>query len=340
MPHFVGLDASKATTSICIVNEEGDRVREGVVETEPRAIIAFLRGARRRYGRVGIEAMSFTPVLYEALAKAGLPVICIENRHAHGVLKASRNKTDRNDARGIAELMRVGIYKPVHIKTRASQEAKLLLTARKFLVNKRKDVDNIIRATLLQIGVKVARGLQTNFLKGVLSLLPRSGIVRDTVETLLEIRATLMAKIEEFETKIDLLAENDPVCRRLMTAPGVGRLTALTYRASIDVAERFSSSRDVGAHLGMTPGTRQSGTAERRGRITRCGDGSVRSALHIAARAIMRSRTRPSALKDWGKEVEAHRGYWKALIAVARKLAVILHHMWKAESDFAAYPVA
>jgi transposase len=340
MPHYVGLDAAKATTSICIVNEVGERVREGVVETEPRAIIAFLRGERRRYGRIGIEAMSFTPRLYEAIAKAGLPIICIENRHAHGVLKARLNKTDRNDARGIAEIMRVGIYKAVHIKTLASQEAKVLLTARKSLVHKRKDLDNVVGATLLQAGRKVGRGSADTFVRRVRAVIGGQGAIREAVELLLEVRVMLLSKIAELEAKIDALADSDAVCRRLMTAPGVGRLTALTYRCAIDVAERFSHSRDVGPHLGMTPRLKDSGTVVRHGRISRCGDSGARSALWVSARSILRSRTRPSALRSWGKEVEAHRGYWRALVAVARKLAVILHRMWVTETDFAAHPAA
>jgi transposase len=339
MPHYVGLDASKATTSICVVNEDGARVQEGAVETEPRAIIGFLRGQHRRYGRIGIEAMAITPRIYEALARAGLPIVCIENRHAHGVLTArTKKKTDRNDARGIAEMMRVGIFKPVHIKTQASQEAKVLLTARKFLVYKRKDIDNFVGAILLQAGLKLPRGSGPSFLKRVQPLIPKAGLLRETIDTMLEVRARLGMKIEQIEAKIAEVANADPICRRLLTAPGIGRLTALVYRTAVDVPERFSNSRNVGAHFGMTPGSRQTGRVERRGHITRCGDSAVRSALHLSARAILRSRTRPSALKTWGRRIVDQIGYWKAVVAVARKLAVILHRMWVTETDFEALP--
>jgi transposase len=334
MTHFVGLDASKATTSICILDQRGEKVREGVVATEPKAIIGYLRGEGRRYRRIGIEAMAITPWIYEALAKAGLPIICIENRHAHGVLKARLNKTDRNDARGIAELMRAGLYKAVHVKTQASQHSKLLLSVRRLLKIKVIDLDNMIRAVLLQSGRKLKPGGVHTFERRVRALARGSGLVEQMVDALLRARGALAAEMAALQARITELAENDPVCRRLMTAPGVGHLTALAYRAAIDVPGRFTNSRIVAVHLGLTPKSRQSGTVEGRGRISRCGDGAVRSALHMSARVLMWGRTRGSALKSWGKHIAASRGYWKALVAVARKLAVILHRMWMTETDF------
>jgi transposase len=335
MPHYVGLDVSKATTSICVVDGAGERVAEGVVETEPHAIIAFLRGSGRRYARIGIEAMSMTPSIYEPLGKAGLPIICIENRLAHNVLSTRRNKTDRNDARGIAEIMRAGIYRQVHVKTRASLEVKTMLAARRFLVSKRRDIDNLIGAFLLQDGQKLPRGSIGTFLRRVeATSRSASRLVQDTLQSLLELRSTVLEKIALIEARLEEIADADPICRRLTTAPGVGKLTALIYRVGVDIPERFAKSRLIGAHFGMTPTSKQSGNVRRRGRITRCGDGYVRSALHNAARAVMRSRTHPSALKIWGKNVERKRGYWKALVAVARKLAVILHRMWVTETDF------
>jgi transposase len=336
MPHYVGLDASKATTSICIVNEEGERVQEGVVETDPRAIVSFLRGDHRHYRRIGIEALALTPLIFEALAKAGLPIICIENRHTHNVLKNKLNKTDRNDARGIAEIMRAGIYKAVHVKTRASQEARLLLTARKLLVQKRSDIENLIGAFLLQEGRKLSRGNSPTFVRRVRALVGTTGIHREVIEALLAVRENLSAAIGGLETKLACIAAADPVCQRLATAPGVGPLTALMFRTAIDVPGRFSRSRNVGAHLGMTPAARDSGTKKRSGRISRCGDSPVRAGLHLSAGVILRSSTRSTALKAWGERVVKKCGYWKARVAVARKLAVILHRMWVTETEFSA----
>lgn len=336
MPHFAGLDVSKATTSICIVDEAGTTVREGVVETEPRAILHFLRGEHRRYRRVGIEAMATTPWIYERLAKAGLPVICIEARHAHSILKERRNKTDRNDARGVAELMRVGIYKTVHVKTLASQEAKLLLAARRLLMRKCRDVDNAARAMLLQFGFKVPRCSTRAFEKRAAIHAPKSPRLRQVVDALLKVHRTLEAQVRTFEQAIKELAAADPVCQRLMTAPGMGPLTVLAYRAAVDVPERFARSRDVGVHLGLTPSVHQSGTTRRQGGISYCGDEEARTSLYLAAQSLLQARARPSALKTWGQGLAASKGFKKAAVAVARRLAVILHRMWLDGTDFRA----
>jgi len=337
MPLFVGLDASKHTTAICILNAEGVLVAEGEVGTDPKEIIAFLRGRRERYRRIGIESMSFTPWLYDGLAKAGLPVICIE-----GVLKARLNKTDRNDARGIAELMRAGIYKAVHIKSAQSQHAKLLITTRKMLLSKSRDTENLIRQALLQYGLKLAAGgLRNTFHRRVdLVLRDANEPLRSVTEALLGARAVLVEKAKLIEGEIVAMARADPVCRRLMTAPGVAALTALIYKSAIDVPERFANSRDVGVHLGLTPRIHQSGPVERRSRISKCGDASARSTLFLAARIILVKVKKRSRLKEWGLEVRARRGFAKASIAVARKLAVALHRMWMTETDFCDAPVA
>jgi transposase len=334
MPHYVGLDASKATTSICILDDAGNIVREGVVGTEPQAIIGFLRGNRLRYRRVGVEAVSFTPWLFEGLAKAALPVICIENRHAHGVLAGQLNKTDKNDARGIAQIMRSGHYKAVHMKTRQSQEAKLLLTARKHLASKKRDIESAIRGVLLRFGLKHSAGGSATFERRARDLAEANTVMKEVVESLLSVRTAIVAQINAFDLRIRLRANDDPVCRRLMTAPGVGPLTALAFRTAIDVPERFARSRDVGVHLGLTSRTYQSGATERRGRISKCGDESARTALFLAAKIAMGGRMAPSALKAWGRSVAERRGYLKAVIAVARKLAVILHRMWVTSTDF------
>ena len=338
MPHFVGLDASKATTSICIVDEEGRTVREGVVPTEPKAIVGYLRGERRRYRRVGLESMSMASWLYEGLARAGLPVICIEARHAHGVLKARLNKTDRNDARGIAELMRVSVYKAVHIKTRASQEAKLLLAARRHLRCKRGDIDNLIRGSLLQQGLKLQPAQRRTFGRRAAELAPSGSLLGEVVDRLLVVRSVVQEQVQALEQLIIERAGEDPVCRRLMTAPGVGAMTALAYRAAIDVPERFTRSRDVGVHLGLTARTYQSGFVDRKGRISKSGDEAARTALYLAAQSILMPRTRQTSLKTWGQNVAASRGYLKGVIAVARRLAVILHRMWLDGTDFRSEP--
>ena len=335
MPCFVGLDASKTATHICILDETGQTLEEGSTDSDPKAIVAFLRGKHRRYARVGLEAWSLASWLYAGLAKAGLPVIVIEAFHAHGVLTAARrNKTDRNDARGIAELMRQGIYKAVHVKTPESQNIKALLSARKLLLVKAHDIENGIQGLLLLHGLRLRPGLNATFERHAAAVAKPVPRASELIEPLLAVRRCILAEVAEFDGRLKRLAADDPVCRRLMTAPGVGALTALTFRAAIDEPARFTRSRSVGVHLGLTPRTRQSGDKETRGGISKMGDEAARTALFLAAITQMRRSTRASWLKTWGEQVAARRGRKKAVVAVARKLAVTLHSMWLNETEF------
>jgi transposase len=271
MPYFVGLDVSKQTTNICIMDRDGRVVREGVVETSPKAIVGFLRGERRRYVRVGLEAGGMASWLYQGLTKNGLPVVVIEARHAHAVLKGQRNKTDRNDAKGIANLMRTGSYRKVHVKSQASQEIQVNLTARRLLVEKARDITGAIRGILLTAGLKLDAGRDRTFERRVEALLAKHPFVEDAVRSLITARAALLREMEVIEAALIATASDDPVCRRLMTAPGVGTITALTFRSAIDEPLRFPRSRAVGAHFGMTSKIWQTGETSIHGHITRWG---------------------------------------------------------------------
>lgn len=335
MPCFVGLDASKNTTHICVLDENGRTLEEGFTESDPKTIVAFLRGKHRRYARIGLEAWSLASWLYAGLAKAGLPIIVIEAFHAHGILTATRrNKTDRNDARGIAELMRQGVYKAVHVKTPESQGIKAQLTVRKLLRTKSRDLENGVQSLLLTYGLKLRPGLSATFERTAVALAQSNRQASESLEPLLAIRRSILAEVAKMDARLNALASEDPVCRRLMTAPGVGALTALTFRAAIDEPARFKRSRNVGVHLGLTPRSKQSGEKETRSGISKMGDDAARTALFLAAIAQMRRSTRPSWLKTWGEEVASRRGRKKAVVAVARKLAVTLHSMWINETEF------
>jgi transposase len=282
-----------------------------------------------------MEAWSLAPWLYAGLARAGLPIICIEARHAHAVLDATRaNKTDKNDAKGIAEVMRAGIYKTVHIKTPASQQARALITVRKLLRSKARDVENGIRAALLVFGLKLNSGARSTYERRVRRLMGRDSFLKGLIEPLLSVRKRVLDEMDAFEDRLKVMAAEDPVCRRLMTAPAVGAVTALTFRAAVDEPGRFVRSRDVAAHFGLTPKANQSGEMDRHGRISKRGDSSVRVALFMAAKYQLRRAAKPSSLKTWGEAVAARRGRMKALVAIARRLAVTLHRMWVTETDF------
>jgi len=328
MECFVGLDVSVKTTSVCVMDAVGTIIREGKAESSPEAIAAFLSGCSDRYARVGLEAGPLCQWLYAGLAKAGFPVICIETRHAQAVLSARPNKTDRNDARGIAQMMRVGLYRPVHVKTLASQKIRALLSGRRFLQAKLLDVENSIRGLLRNFGLKVGMVTRARYEARILELIEDVPSLQAIIEPMLAVRRVVRDQYVGLHKKMLALARADDDCLLLMSAPGVGPLVALTYRAAVDEPARFQRSRSVGAHFGLAPRTHQSGEIDRRGRITKNGDETLRSALFEAALVLLRPQAKPSALKAWGLRVAKRRGMAKAMIAVARRLSVILHRMW------------
>lgn len=334
MPFFVGMDVGKKRTAVCVMDADGAVVERGEVETTPTALVAFLRGRGRRYRRIGMEAGDMASWLYAGLIKAKLPVILIDPRHAHSLLSAKRHKTDRNDAQGIAELMRLGAYKGVHTKSRESQDQRALLVARQTLMAKRVDLDTVIRALLRSLGLKLPRYINQNFAARVRALGQSSQNRWLAVEPLLLARDAIAEQIKVLERQINTVTQADPVCRRLMTVPGVGTQTALAFRSSVDDPRRFVRSRSVAVHFGLTPRVRQSGETLRKGRISKWGDGMVRRLLFMAALHIGVSGDSP--LHRWAADLRKRMRPGKAVVAVARKLAVILHRMWQDGTDFNA----
>jgi transposase len=334
MPCFAGLDVSKRSTQICIIDADGTTLREGAVETTPKDIIGFLRGERRRYVRIGLETGEMASWLYEGLSKAGLPAVCVDAKHASASLKTQRNKTDRADAKGLAAIMRTGDYKSVHIKSAANRIIRAMLSSRELLVAKGRDTENAIRSVLHGLGLRIAKAPRTTFSKRAGAMVAGDAVARSIVEPLLRVQAAIAVERDAIKQALESIAKADPICTRLMTAPQVGPITALTFRCAVDEPLRFKRSRSVGAHFGMTPRTRQSGETSSRGRISRWGDGSVRRMLYLAASGLFRKKARPCWLIDWAMAVAARRGKGRAIIATARRLAVILHQMWVCETDF------
>ena len=328
-----GLDVSVAETSICVIDADGKVIRETKVPSEPEAIIAALAAAGTSWKRIGLEAGPLSQWLFSAVAEAGYPVICVETRHMKAALSAQINKSDRNDARGIAQMMRVGLYRPVHVKTLASQERRLLLTNRKLLQDKMLDIERELRGTLRNFGLKVGIVSRARFEVRVEELVAPQPRLAVLVRPLLAARRALREQFALMHKMLLDLVRDEPVCRRLMTAPGVGAVVALAYRATIDVPARFPRSKTVGAALGLTPRRYQSGELDRTGRISKCGDGMLRSLLFEAAQVLL-TRTSGSWLKAWGLQLARHRGMKRAIVATARRLSVILHRMWVDGSDF------
>ena len=334
MDYFAGLDVSLEETAVCIVDDAGRIVREARAASEPEALVAFFRASGIVMQRVGLEACSLTAWLHQGLTEAGIPAICIEARQAKAAMGAMPNKTDRNDARGIAQIMRTGWYRAVHVKSPACRSWRALLTARRMVLNKRRDVENGVRALLREAGLKVGTPSRKDFPARVRELAAGDAVLTGLVEALLSVIDVMTREAEKLTKRVIDEVRVEATCRRLMTVPGVGPLTALAFRATVDRPDRFRRSRDVGAHLGLTPRRYQSGETDVQGRISRCGDELARIALYEAAHSLLIRSTKWSALRAWGMQVAKRRGMARARVAVARKLAVILHRMWSDGSEF------
>ena len=334
MEHFAGLDVSVKETSVCIVDGGGKIVRETKVASEPEALLQLLKNPAYRLKRIGLEAGPLSQWLYSALAEADLPVICVETRHMRAALTARINKTDRNDARGIAQMMRVGLYRPVHVKTLRSQKLRMLLTHRKLLQSKAIAIENDLRATLRNFGLKVGMVGTAKFETRIRALVENLPDLVVLVEPLLIVRRVLREQINILHRRLLAIVRDDDVCRRLMTVPGVGPVVALTYRATVDVPARFRNSKAVGAVFGLTPSKYQSGESDRSGGISRCGDEMMRVMLYEAAQIMLVRSTKWSWLKAWAMKIARHRGLKKAIVALARRLAVIMHRIWVDGTQF------
>jgi len=334
MEHSAGLDVSVKETNVCIVDEAGQIVREVKVASEPDALLAVLKSPAYRFKRIGLEAGPLSQWLFSALAEADLPVICVETRHMRSALKAQINKTDRNDARGIAQMMRAGLYRPVHVKTLRSQKLRMLLTHRKLLQSKAIAIENDLRATLRNFGLKVGTVGTVKFEARIKELVEKLPDLMTLVEPLLVVRRALREQIGILHRRLLAIVRDDEVCRRLMTVPGVGPVVALTYRATVDVPARFRNSKAVGAVFGLTPSRYQSGEIDRTGAISRCGDDMMRAMLYEAAHIMLVRSTKWSWLKAWAMQIARRRGMKKAVVALARRLAVILHRVWVDGTEF------
>jgi len=328
MKHYAGLDVSVKETSVCIVDETGKVCREVKVPSHPEDVVRVLKDPTWQVERVGLEAGPLSQWLFSGLAEAGLPVVCIETRQAKAFLKAQVNKSDRNDARGIAQMMRVNLFRPVHVKTLASQKRRALLTARKLLQEKALAIENDIRGLLRNFGLKVGVVGIIKFEERIFELVEGMPELAEIMAALLDARRKLREQVAKLHRKLLSIVREDEVCRRLMTIPGVGPVVSLAFTATIDLPARFKSSKAVGPALGLTPILNQSGESNRVGRISQCGDGMMRTLLYEAAQVMLTRTIKWSWLKAWAMNVAKRRGLQKAIVALARRLAVIMHRIW------------
>ena len=325
MRKYAGIDVSLECSSVCVVDATGRIVREGKVASEPEELIAWLGSGLER---IGLEAGPLSQWLFAELQKAGLAVELLETRHVRDAFKAMPVKTDRNDARGIAQLIRLGWFRPVHCKSMGAQETRALLTARKLLQSKLHDVEMGLRGLLRGFGLKVGKTTPRSFEGRIKELTARHSSLQAIAEALLAARAVLLREFTGLDKRVRMAARQDARARLLMSTPGVGALVSLTFASAIDDPGRFQRSKMVGAHFGMTPRKYQSGETDIDGRISKIGDKRVRTALYEAAHIIL---TKPvkgcTALKSWAMRLAKRAGLNKAKVALARKLAVIMHRM-------------
>ena len=327
MEYYAGIDVSLEASSVCVVDGTGKIVKEAKVLSEPEDLIAWFKALPFALARIGLEAGPLSQWLYAGLKEAGFAVELLETRHVRAAFETMPVKTDRKDARGIAQLMRLGWFRPVHCKSIPAQEVRALLTARKLIKAKLHDVAMSLRGILRGFGLKVGRTTPVRFASRIEELTEHHPALKAIAKALLAVHAVLLRELNGFEKQVRKLAKGDGRARLLMTAPGVGAIVGLTYAAAIDDPGRFSSSKKVGAHFGMTPKRYQSGEKDVTGRISKIGDKGVRAELYEAAHVILTRPVKGGALKSWAARLAKRAGPMKAKVALARKLAVILHRM-------------
>jgi transposase len=328
MKQYVGLDVSQKETSVCVVNESGQVVFEGKAKSDPSALTELLRKRAPHAERVGFETGAMSSWLWHELRRVDLPVVCIDARHAHAVLSVRMNKSDQNDARGLAELVRIGWYREVKVKSEESQRIRAILVARSRLVSIRRDIENQVRSLVKEYGLVFPRAIALSFRKNVIELLGGDHQLSAAIEPLLMIHEQVCQQQGKFDDQVRRLARSDEISRRLMTVPGVGVVTALTFRHTIDDPSRFRSASTVGAYLGLTPRRHQSGETDTNGKISRWGDRLLRTYLFEAATVLLYRTKKWCSLKAWGMKLAKRIGMKKAKVAIARKIAVILHCIW------------
>ena len=328
MNYYAAIDVSLELSSVCIVEATGKVVKEVKVETRPEALVKFFNNFGLPLTRIGLEAGPLSQWLHAGLTEAGFETVRMETRHVKAALSAMTVKTDRRDARGMAQLLRMGWFRPVHVKSPESQEVRALLVARKQLQHKLTDIELSIRGILRGFGLKVGKVTDKGFEARIRKLASGHAMLEQIAEAMLAARATLLEQFNKLHKAVLDIVRHDEVCRRFMTTPSVGAIVAITYKSALDDPNRIKKSRNAGPLFGLTPKRYQSGETDVTGGISRVGDAMVRTALYEAANVLLSRVTRFSALKRWGLQVAKRRGLKRAKVAVARKLAVILHRMW------------
>jgi len=338
MEQYAGLDVSLKEISICVVDDDGRVVVRGTVPTEPQAVASFLAKRQIVPELIVHESGQLSIWLQRGLEKLGLPVTCIDARMAHKALSARLNKSDRNDAEGLANLARTGWFTAIHIRSVTADRLRTLIGARERLIRLRKDLEGHVRGVLKTWGIRMTGIGQGRLRQGFRDQLASAGetdpVLAMIADGFITAHQTLCAAAYALETDVRAIAKESPLARRLMTVPGVGPFVSLSFIALVDDASRFRKSADVGAFLGLTPRRYQSGERDYSGRISKCGDVQMRSLLYEAAGCLIHQVKRFSSLKSWAVRLAGRKGFKKAAVATARKLAVLMLTIWKDGTEF------
>lgn len=339
MSNYIGLDVSLKTTSICIMNQNGNILKEMVVETNPKAIVDAISITGLPIDKVANECGGISHWLTKELKQLGLPVLCIDARKMSAAISIRTNKTDRNDAQEIANALRTGYYKEVYQKQDHIMEKQTLLTSRRLLVEQRTQIINCIRGLLKTQG-KLDCGSSQNERKFVESVLHAlKGLNEDiglSINALLNTYKVVCEEVSKIDNRIEKITETDEDVQLFKTIPGVGAVTALTFKLEIDDPSRFKKSRSVGAYAGMTPKQYSSGESQKQGGISKTGSGELRALLCQSAMCMMYNTKTWSRPKLFGLKIKKKHGHKKAVVALGRKLAVIMHRMWIEKKPFEA----
>lgn len=334
MKQYVGLDVSQKATSVCVVDETGRKIWTGKCLSTPEAIATTVRERAPCVERVGLETGPLCVWHFQGLKAMGLPIVCIDARHAKAALAMQVNKTDANDAEGLAQIMRTGWFREVHVKSYAAQLHRSVLSSRLQLVNMRRDISNQVRGALKVFGIVLPSRGGTRFDRTASEHVRDRNDLARFIDPLLAAWRALGEQIAVLDRLVRQTAQEHPVIRHLMTVPGIGAVTAMAYVCTIDDPNRFIKSRSVGAHLGLSPRRYQSGEMDCQGSISKCGDPLLRHYLFEAAGVLLTRVRRWCALKAWGLRIAKRAGMNKAKVAVARKLAIILHRLWRTGEAF------
>lgn len=338
MKHYAGLDVSLKEISICVIDQDGRIMARGSSVTDPQAVKDWLENRSLARERIVHESGQLSVWLQRGLTKLGLPAVCIDARKAHKTLSARLNKSDASDAEGLAQLSRTGWFTPVHLRSEEADRLRTLIGARERLVRLRKDLEGHIRGVLKTFGIRMSAIGQGRLRQGFRDQLAAAGRTDPVLATIADgfivAHEVLCVAAADLEKALKALARTSSTAHRVMTIPGVGPIVSLSFIALVDDPTRFRKVSDVGAFLGLTPRRHQSGEMDWSGRVSKCGDATMRGLLFEAASCVIRQVKRFSALKSWAVRLAGRRGFRKAAVATARKIAVLMLTLWKNGTEY------